>query len=160
MARTTVEDCMQQCDNRFNLAYHVSLRARDIQRKGDQRVDMRDDKALVVALREIKDGLTNVPALNAPPEEFLPMAAAPAAAQQTPANETIGDAAPDIAPAPVDEPAAELDTAPAPAPESESENKPAADAGFAFNFGSDSASAQQTPQPDDSKNIGGGGESQ
>ena len=154
MARTTVEDCMQQCDNRFNLAYHVSLRARDIQRKGDQRVDMRDDKALVVALREIKDGLTNVPALNAPPEEFLPMAAA----QQTPANETIGDAAPDIAPAPVDEPAAELDTAPA--PESESENKPAADAGFGFNFGSDSASAQQTPQPDDNKNIGGGGESQ
>ena len=156
MARTTVEDCMQQCDNRFNLAYHVSLRARDIQRKGDQRVDMRDDKALVVALREIKDGLTNVPALNAPPEEFLPMAAAPAAAQQTPANESIGDAAPDIAPEAVDEPAAELDTA----PESESENKPAADAGFGFNFGSDSASAQQTPQPDDNKNIGGGGESQ
>lgn len=156
MARTTVEDCMQQCDNRFNLAYHVSLRARDIQRKGDQRVDMRDDKALVVALREIKDGLTNVPALNAPPEEFLPMAAA----QQTPANETIGDAAPDIAPEAVDEPAAELDTAPAPESENKNENKPAADAGFGFNFGSDSASAQQTPQPDDNKNIGGGGESQ
>ncbi|MGI9338443.1 MAG: DNA-directed RNA polymerase subunit omega [Gammaproteobacteria bacterium] len=64
MARTTVEDCMQQCDNRFNLAYHLSLRARDIQRKGDQLVDIRDDKALVVALREIKDGLHKVPPLS------------------------------------------------------------------------------------------------
>lgn len=64
MARTTVEDCMQQCDNRFNLAYHSSLRAREIERKGDQHVDMRDDKAMVVALREIKDGLTKVPPLS------------------------------------------------------------------------------------------------
>ena len=64
MARTTVEDCMQQCDNRFNLAYFLSLRARDIQRKGDQLVDIRDDKALVVALREIKNGLTKVPPLQ------------------------------------------------------------------------------------------------
>lgn len=64
MARTTVEDCMQQCDNRFNLAYHLSLRAREIERKGDQHVEMRDDKAIVVALREIKDGLTKVPPLS------------------------------------------------------------------------------------------------
>ncbi len=70
MSRTTVDDCMEKCDNRFNLSYRVALRAREIQRRGDPRVDMRDDKTIVAALREVSEGVSAVPPLAAAREEY------------------------------------------------------------------------------------------
>ena len=63
MSRTTVDDCMEKCDNRFNLTYFVAKRARDIQRRGNPYIEEFDDKAIVVALREIAEEANVVPPL-------------------------------------------------------------------------------------------------
>ena len=60
MARVTVEDCLEYVDNRFQLVLLASMRARDILRSGqDPMVPWDNDKATVVALREIAGGLVN-----------------------------------------------------------------------------------------------------
>lgn len=57
MARVTVEDCLDNVDNRFQLVLVASKRAREILRSGqDPFVPWDNDKATVVALREIADG--------------------------------------------------------------------------------------------------------
>ena len=57
MARVTVEDCLGNVENRFQLVLVASKRAREILRSGqDPFVDWDNDKATVVALREIADG--------------------------------------------------------------------------------------------------------
>jgi DNA-directed RNA polymerase subunit omega len=59
MARVTVEDCLEQLDNRFELVLVSSKRARQIQVGGKEpRVAWENDKPTVVALREIAEGLT------------------------------------------------------------------------------------------------------
>ena len=78
MARTTVDDCLEQCPNHFDLAHRVSRRARDIMSRGDPRVPERGDKSIVVALREIAD--PNTLEEPAPPEQ---QAAPPAEAAKT-----------------------------------------------------------------------------
>ncbi len=58
MARVTVEDCLDNVDNRFELVMAASKRARQLTIGGkDPKVDWENDKATVVALREIADGL-------------------------------------------------------------------------------------------------------
>ena len=66
MARTTVDDCLEQCPNHFELAYRASRRARDIMNRGDPRVPEHGDKSVVIALREIAD--PNALAEPAPPD--------------------------------------------------------------------------------------------
>ena len=66
MARTTVDDCLEQCPNHFELAYRASRRARDIMNRGDPRVPEHGDKSVVIALREIAD--PNALAEPTPPE--------------------------------------------------------------------------------------------
>lgn len=57
MARVTVEDCLQNVENRFELVMVASKRAREIDVKGAQPfVPWENDKATVVALREIAEG--------------------------------------------------------------------------------------------------------
>jgi len=57
MARVTVEDCLDSVNNRFELILMASKRARQILRSGeDPMVDWDNDKATVVALREIAEG--------------------------------------------------------------------------------------------------------
>ena len=57
MARITVEDCLQQVDNRFELVMLASRRAHDIATRGvEPTVEWGNDKATVVALREIAEG--------------------------------------------------------------------------------------------------------
>lgn len=57
MARVTVEDCLDNVDNRFQLVLVASKRAREILRSGqDPFVPWDNDKSTVVALREIADG--------------------------------------------------------------------------------------------------------
>lgn len=57
MARVTVEDCLDNVENRFELVILASKRARQLARgRADAQVDWDDDKATVVALREIAAG--------------------------------------------------------------------------------------------------------
>ena len=60
MARITVEDCLDNVDNRFELVMVSSKRARQIQTEGkDPLVEADNDKPTVIALREIADGLVD-----------------------------------------------------------------------------------------------------
>ena len=55
MARVTVEDCIVQVPNRFELVLLASQRARNIARGEELTLDRDNDKNPVVALREIAD---------------------------------------------------------------------------------------------------------
>lgn len=57
MARITVEDCVANIDNIFEMVLVAAKRARRIAHGADAMVDLEDDKPTVVALREIADGL-------------------------------------------------------------------------------------------------------
>jgi len=57
MARITVEDCLDNVENRFDLVMIASKRARQLQTGGkDAMVNEDNDKPTVVALREIAEG--------------------------------------------------------------------------------------------------------
>ena len=55
MARVTVEDCLQQIPNRFQLVLAATYRARMLAQGHTPRVDARN-KSAVTALREIAAG--------------------------------------------------------------------------------------------------------
>ena len=58
MARITVEDCLENVENRFELVMLATRRARQMRRYGvDPMVPEENDKATVIALREIAEGL-------------------------------------------------------------------------------------------------------
>jgi DNA-directed RNA polymerase subunit omega len=56
MARVTVEDCLEQEENRFALVVLASTRTRQLM-KGAQELVQSKNKAAVVSLREIARGL-------------------------------------------------------------------------------------------------------
>ncbi len=56
MARITVEDCLENVDNMFELVLIASKRARQLANGADANVEWENDKPTVVALREIADG--------------------------------------------------------------------------------------------------------
>jgi DNA-directed RNA polymerase subunit omega len=57
MARVTVEDCLENVDNRFELVMVSSKRARQLAVEGKEaKVPWENDKPTVVALREIAGG--------------------------------------------------------------------------------------------------------
>ena len=55
MARVTVEDCILEIPNRFDLVMIAGQRAREISAGGQLTLDRDNDKNPVVALREIAD---------------------------------------------------------------------------------------------------------
>ena len=57
MARLTVEDCLQNVDNRYDLVLLASKRARQITLGAEPLVPEDNDKPSVIALREIASGL-------------------------------------------------------------------------------------------------------
>ena len=60
MARITVEDCLENVENRFALVLLAAKRARQLMRGSvDPTVPWENDKATVVALREIATGHTD-----------------------------------------------------------------------------------------------------
>ena len=60
MARVTVEDCLENVDNRFELVMVATKRARQIATGGKEpNVEWENDKPTVVALREIAQGYVN-----------------------------------------------------------------------------------------------------
>lgn len=68
MARITVEDCLDNVDNRFDLVLLASRRARQLVNGVDPLVPWENDKATVVALREIADGLITEETMVEPDE--------------------------------------------------------------------------------------------
>ena len=59
MARVTVEDCIGEVPNRFDLVITASQRARMIANGADPLIDEESDKPTVIALREIAEGYVN-----------------------------------------------------------------------------------------------------
>jgi DNA-directed RNA polymerase subunit omega len=65
MARITVEDCLRHVDNRFELVLLATKRARQLSPSSQKRpleplLPWENDKATVVALREIATGQVNL----------------------------------------------------------------------------------------------------
>ncbi|TRX74557.1 DNA-directed RNA polymerase subunit omega [Pseudomonas mangiferae] len=60
MARVTVEDCLDNVDNRFELVMLATKRSRQLATGGKEpKVAWENDKPTVVALREIASGLVD-----------------------------------------------------------------------------------------------------
>ena len=66
MARITVEDCLKQIPNRFELALAATYRARQLAPAHPPKIESRD-KPTVVALREIAAGQVGVEMLKKVP---------------------------------------------------------------------------------------------
>ena len=75
MARITVEDCLDNIDNIFEMVLVASKRARRIAHGADALVELENDKATVIALREIAEGHITPAILEEvevpPTEDFL-----------------------------------------------------------------------------------------
>ncbi|MEJ2255887.1 MAG: DNA-directed RNA polymerase subunit omega [Woeseiaceae bacterium] len=74
MARITVEDCLDNIDNIFEMVLVAAKRARRIAHGAEAMVELENDKPTVLALREIADGLVTPAILDEieqPPGEEL-----------------------------------------------------------------------------------------
>jgi DNA-directed RNA polymerase subunit omega len=59
MARITVEDCLDNIPNIFEMVLVAAKRARRVAHGADPMVELENDKPTVIALREIADGLVS-----------------------------------------------------------------------------------------------------
>ena len=66
MARVTVEDCMTNMENLFQLVLVATKRARQLANGAESRVPWDNDKPTVVALREIAEGHITPTVLDEP----------------------------------------------------------------------------------------------
>jgi len=64
MARVTVEDCLDNLENQFQLTLVASKRARQLARGANAHLAWEDDKPTVMALREIADGYVGAEVLE------------------------------------------------------------------------------------------------
>ena len=75
MARITVEDCLDNIDNIFEMVLVAAKRARRIAHGAETMVEIENDKPTVIALREIAEGHITPAILEEveqpPAEEFL-----------------------------------------------------------------------------------------
>jgi len=81
MARTTVEDCLENVDNRFQLVLVAARRARELAMGDDPLVERDNDKPTVIALREIAAGLVDA--------SILEKKIKPEVVEQAPTNEEL-----------------------------------------------------------------------
>ena len=77
MARITVEDCLHNVDNLFQLVLLAAQRARRLANGAEPTLPLENDKPTVLALREIAAGNVTVEMLNEP--EPMPETTAPSA---------------------------------------------------------------------------------
>ena len=77
MARLTVEDCLDNVENRFELVLVAAQRARQLAMGADPLVPEDNDKPTVMALREIAENLINKEVLNQPEETPMVEATTP-----------------------------------------------------------------------------------
>lgn len=67
MARVTIEDCLKNVDNRFELILVASKRARQLATGlVEPTVSVDNDKPTVLALREVAEGYVNASILDMP----------------------------------------------------------------------------------------------
>jgi DNA-directed RNA polymerase subunit omega len=64
MARITIDDCLKNIPNRFELTLAASVRARKISIGNSPLVDENHDKPTVLALREIAGGKVGIEILG------------------------------------------------------------------------------------------------
>jgi DNA-directed RNA polymerase subunit omega len=64
MARITVEECLTQIPNRFELTLAAAYRARQLSNGAANLVETSKDKPTVIALREISEGKVGKEILN------------------------------------------------------------------------------------------------
>jgi len=84
MARVTVEDCLTNVDNRFQLVLVATKRARQLSLGAEAFVEEENDKPTVIALREIAEGLVTREILDdSIEEEVLEFVEAEAEAGET-----------------------------------------------------------------------------
>lgn len=72
MARVTVEDCLDNVDNRFQLVLVAAKRARELTLGKEPMVPWENDKPTVVALREIAGGFVGPSILDQKEPEPMP----------------------------------------------------------------------------------------
>ena len=83
MARVTVEDCLENVDNRFELVMLASRRARQLSVQGKEpMVELENDKPTVLALREIAENKVNAGFMAAQDEADRQAAAEEAAREE------------------------------------------------------------------------------
>ena len=56
MARVTIDDCLDNIENRFELVLLASKRARQLEKGAEEFISRENDKDTVLALREIAEG--------------------------------------------------------------------------------------------------------
>jgi len=75
MARITVEDCLDNIENIFEMVLVAAKRARRVAHGAEPMVELENDKPTVIALREIAEGHVNpsiLEEIDVPPaEEFM-----------------------------------------------------------------------------------------
>jgi DNA-directed RNA polymerase subunit omega len=64
MARVTVEDCLERVENRFALVILASKRTKELKRGAPLMVTGRDNREVVMGLREIAAGRVNARRLD------------------------------------------------------------------------------------------------
>jgi DNA-directed RNA polymerase subunit omega len=67
MARITVEDCLEKIPNRFQLVLAATYRARMLSQGHAPKVDAKNNKPGVTALREIAAGVVGIEMLRKVP---------------------------------------------------------------------------------------------
>jgi DNA-directed RNA polymerase subunit omega len=71
MARITVEDCMQNVPNLFQLVLVAARRARKLANGAEPTLEWANDKPTVLALREVAAGHVGLEP-DRPPQDFVP----------------------------------------------------------------------------------------
>lgn len=71
MARITVEDCLENVDNLFELVLVAAKRARRLANGAEAMVEWENDKPTVVALREIASGHVSADILTETDQQLL-----------------------------------------------------------------------------------------
>lgn len=82
MARVTVEDCLENVENRFQLVLVATKRARQLANGVTPFVDWENDKPTIVALREIAEGKIGPSILEEQPKPELDLEEELAKAEQ------------------------------------------------------------------------------
>ncbi len=75
MARITVEDCLENIDNIFEMVLVAAKRARRVAHGAEPMVELENDKPTIIALREIAEGHVTpaiLEEIDIPPVEELP----------------------------------------------------------------------------------------